>query len=178
MNAPFGTRTGNVNTASPSWRGNASMVATTRAMTCWRTSNEDRSLPPASAASAATTLASLSSSAGSALVEAVAGPVCARSIGCWIGVPAALAGADADADAAGAVVSGGPGCIALRARYTPATTMASTTTTAPIQLPADARLLTITPVLPSNACVGLVHARFVHPARSSRPLATPYRHCR
>ena len=175
MNAPFGTRAGSVNVASPSWRGSASMVVTMRAMTCWRTSSEDRSLPPASAASAAIVLASLSSSAGNALVEAVAGPVCACSIGCWIGALAAPAGADADA--AGAVVSGGPGCIALRARYTPAATMASTTTTAPIQLPADPRLLTITPVLPSNAVLDLsTPDSFIQPDRTGQTI--PYRHWR
>ena len=46
--------------------------------------------------------------------------------------------------AAGAPGVGTPGCIALRARYTPAATMATTTTPAAIQLPVDDCLRTFT----------------------------------
>jgi hypothetical protein len=94
---------------------------------------------------ASRTLPSLSASAGNGAVDAAAGLDSACAIGCWmIGADALLAGATDDegaGKAAGVLLSGGFGCMAIRTRYTPAATMASNTIIATNQLPYDACFL-------------------------------------
>src|SRR5580698_1964242 len=115
---PLGVRNGKIFVLPKLCRGSASTVATTREMIWLGTSNERRSPPLVSDDNASSTLASLSTSAGSAAVDAGAGPDDACAMGCWM-TELALAGALDDVAAGGVVeglVADVSGCMAMRTK--------------------------------------------------------------